>query len=79
MPYANNKGVRIHYQVEGKGPPLVMYHGFGAYLQSWYAMGYVEGLKDEYQLVLIDARGCGSRRYSIDNDGSLAVPGRREG
>ena len=22
MPYANNNGVRIHYQVEGEGPPL---------------------------------------------------------
>jgi len=27
MPYANNQGVRIHYEVEGTGPPLVLQHG----------------------------------------------------
>lgn len=24
MPYVNNQGVRIHYEVEGEGPPLVL-------------------------------------------------------
>lgn len=28
MPYATNQGVRIHYRVEGKGPLLVLQHGF---------------------------------------------------
>jgi pimeloyl-ACP methyl ester carboxylesterase len=27
MPYSDNQGVRIHYQVEGEGPPLVLQHG----------------------------------------------------
>ena len=27
MPYANNAGVKIHYHVEGEGPPLVIQHG----------------------------------------------------
>ena len=27
MPYADNAGVRIHYGVEGEGPPLVLVHG----------------------------------------------------
>ena len=27
MPYADNNGVRIHYEVEGNGPPLVLQHG----------------------------------------------------
>ena len=47
MPYANNKGVRIHYQADGTGPPLVMHHGFGAFLKTWYDMDYVEGLEKE--------------------------------
>ena len=68
MPYANNRGVRIHYQVEGKGPPLVMHHGFGGFLETWYDMGYVEGLKDEYQLVLMDARGCGASDKPHDRE-----------
>jgi hypothetical protein len=35
MPYANNKGVRIHYEVEGGGPPLVLEHGLDASLELW--------------------------------------------
>jgi hypothetical protein len=34
MPYADNQGVRIHYQVEGDGPPLVMQHGFTDSIQT---------------------------------------------
>jgi pimeloyl-ACP methyl ester carboxylesterase len=59
MPYANNHSVRIHYQVEGEGPPLVLQHGFSSSLQSWYAYGYVAALQQHYQLILIDARGPG--------------------
>ncbi len=28
MPYVTSKGIRIHYEVEGDGPPLVLLHGF---------------------------------------------------
>jgi hypothetical protein len=27
MPYATGSGVRIHYEVEGSGPPLVLHPG----------------------------------------------------
>jgi pimeloyl-ACP methyl ester carboxylesterase len=60
MPYANNQGVRIHYQVEGDGPPLVLLHGGLANLQMFYEIGYVEPLKKNYKLVLIDMRGYGA-------------------
>jgi pimeloyl-ACP methyl ester carboxylesterase len=60
MPYANNRGVRIHYKVEGAGPPLVLQHGFTDSLESWYERGYVAALKGDHQLVLIDARGHGT-------------------
>jgi pimeloyl-ACP methyl ester carboxylesterase len=59
MPYADNDGIRIHYEVEGKGPPLVLHHGFGCYLELWYDLGYVAALKDDYHLILLDARGHG--------------------
>jgi hypothetical protein len=29
MPHASNLGVKIHYEVEGSGPPLVLAHGLG--------------------------------------------------
>ena len=60
MPYANNEGVRIHYEVEGEGPPLVLQHGFSGSIESWRARGYVDGLKNDYRLILIDARGHGA-------------------
>jgi pimeloyl-ACP methyl ester carboxylesterase len=66
MPYANNHSVRIHYQVEGEGPPLVLQHGFTSSLQSWYAYGYVAALRQHYQLILIDARGHGQSDKPYD-------------
>jgi pimeloyl-ACP methyl ester carboxylesterase len=52
-------GVGIHYEVEGRGSPLVLQHGFTDSLVSWYEYGYVEALASDHQLVLIDARGHG--------------------
>jgi len=61
MPYANNQGIRIHYEVEGKGPPLVLLHGLGGTLEFWRDLtGYVEALKSDHRLILIDARGHGA-------------------
>lgn len=60
MPYVRSQGLRMHYQVEGDGPPLVLQHGFGDSLESWYELGYVDAFKDEYRLILIDARGHGA-------------------
>lgn len=60
MPYVRSQGLRIHYQVEGDDPPLVCQHGFGDSLESWYELGYVDAFKDEYRLILIDARGHGA-------------------
>ena len=60
MPYVSNQGVRIHYHVEGHGPTLVLQHGQSDNLRAWYDAGYVDTLRDEYQLVLVDARGHGA-------------------
>ncbi len=59
MPYADNNGVRIHYQIEGDGPPLVLQHGITQSMKRWYMHGYVDALKADYQLILVDARGHG--------------------
>src|SRR5262252_7442562 len=59
MPYVDNDGVRIHYEVEGKGPSLVLQHGFTHSLRRWYLHGYVDALRNDYELILIDARGHG--------------------
>lgn len=59
MSFAVNHGVRIHYEVEGSGPPLVLQHGFAFNLEHWYLAGIVRALERERRLILIDARGHG--------------------
>ena len=59
MAYVQSSGARIHYQVEGTGPPVVIVHGFSDSLVDWYEAGYVEALRDDYRLVMIDCRGHG--------------------
>ena len=49
----------IRYEVEGQGPSLVLHHGFSENLTTWYWKGFVEALKDAYQLILFDVRGHG--------------------
>jgi len=59
MSYADNDGVRIHYQVVGAGKPLVPHHGFTESIEDWSECGYVDALRSRHRLVLIDARGHG--------------------
>ncbi len=60
MPFAHNGDVRIHYQIEGQGPPLILHHGYASSAQVWRQAGYTEGLRGEYTLVLVEARGHGA-------------------
>jgi pimeloyl-ACP methyl ester carboxylesterase len=60
MPFATNTGIRIHYEVVGSGPPLVLHHGSFGSGADWRNLGYVDALKHENQLILMDARGHGA-------------------
>ncbi len=70
MPYATNPddGVRIYYEVEGDGPPLVMLHGLSSYANHWRELGYVDELCDRYRLTLVDSRGHGSSDKPLSAD-----------
>ena len=57
MSFVSNDSIRIHYEVDGNGPPLVLQHGLSDSIESWYEFGSVERLKDEFQLIMIEARG----------------------
>ena len=59
MPFTNNNGMRIYYEVIGNGPPVILQHGLSLNLESWKWSGYVEPLAEKYQLILVDARGHG--------------------
>jgi pimeloyl-ACP methyl ester carboxylesterase len=51
--------VRLHYEVEGSGPPLLLHLGAGADAELWRAAGYVEPLSRAHACVLFDHRGHG--------------------
>ena len=59
MPYVDSNGVRIHYEVDGQGPPLDMVHGWNFSIADFYEYGWVQELRDSYELILIDPRGHG--------------------
>jgi len=66
MPYITNHGVRIYYEVEGDGPPIVLVAGLTRNLQTWRLYGYVTALKSDYQLILVDPRGHGNSEKPHD-------------
>ena len=61
MAFATNAGdgVRVHYEVEGDGPPLLLVHGRGWSMKDWYRHGFPEALRDKFQVILMDTRGFG--------------------
>lgn len=67
MPYANNNGVKIYYEVEGQGPPLMLVHGMGGSMDVWRRNGYTQELSKDYRLILIDVRGFGKSDKPYDS------------
>jgi pimeloyl-ACP methyl ester carboxylesterase len=59
-PYTKSDGVRIHYEVIGDGPPLVLHHWTFSSLDGWNDLGYVDALRHQATLILIDSRGHGA-------------------
>ena len=53
--YADSGGVKIHYASLGKGPLVVMIHGFPDFWYSW--RDQMQALSKDYQVVAIDQRG----------------------
>lgn len=72
MPSAAVDGVRLHYDVGGEGPALLLSHGFGATGRMWD--GQRRALTDRWRVVTWDMRGHGETespddpaRYSTDH------------
>jgi pimeloyl-ACP methyl ester carboxylesterase len=53
--YVDSGGVKIHYVSLGKGPLIVMIHGFPDFWYTW--RDQMEALSKDYQVVAIDQRG----------------------
>jgi len=52
-----NPALELHHKIYGSGNPVLCIHGFGASLYSW--RNFVDPLSQNYQLILIDLKGCG--------------------
>ena len=58
MPYVDSTGTKIYYEEEGSDPPLVLLHGLTSNSRvAWRDGSYVEALKSDYRLIVIDAGG----------------------
>ena len=57
--FTSRDGVKLHYEIEGSGPPLVFHLGAGADSDLWRKAGYVGPLSESYTCVLFDHRGHG--------------------
>ncbi len=67
MPFFDNEGVKIYYEIEGSGPDLIMIHGFAANIDfNWRATNWIKVLKNENRLILIDCRGHGKSDKPTD-------------
>jgi pimeloyl-ACP methyl ester carboxylesterase len=53
--FVDSGGVKIHYVTRGKGPLLVMLHGFPDYWYTWRKQ--MPALAEQFQVVAIDLRG----------------------
>ena len=57
----DNNGVKLHYEVHGSGPVLLLSHGFSATARMWD--GQIDALSRDHTLVLWDMRGHGASDY----------------
>ncbi len=60
---ADSSGVKIHYVALGKGPLIVMIHGFPDFWYTWRKQ--MDVLKTHYRVVAVDQRG-----YDLDTIGA---------
>jgi len=59
MPFAHSAGRRIHYEINGNGPDLLLHHGFTSSSQAWRFFGFTEVLQQHYRVIVPDALGHG--------------------
>src|SRR5258708_36921498 len=64
MATLDRKDVKIHYEVHGEGPTLLLRHGYSSTSRMWD--GQIAAFKDRYQVVVCDFRGHGESDYPKD-------------
>ena len=70
MAVFDSDGVKIHYEVFGDGPPIMLVHGFASNLQdNWVLTGWVKRLESAgRRVVALDCRGHGESDKPHDTE-----------
>lgn len=64
MPKIDRNGIKLHYEVHGSGPVLILTHGYSSTSAMW--QGQIDALSKHHKLVLWDMRGHGQSDYPDD-------------
>jgi pimeloyl-ACP methyl ester carboxylesterase len=64
MPMLDRNGVKIHYEVHGAGPAILLTHGYSSTAEMW--AGQIESLSRDHKLILWDMRGHGQSDYPAE-------------
>lgn len=59
-----NGTVRLHYEEEGSGPPLLLLHGYGTHAYTWRLL--MPELARRYRVIALDFKGFGKSDKPID-------------
>jgi 3-oxoadipate enol-lactonase len=79
MPFADNNGVRLHWQEQGQGSPILLIMGHRYSSAMWYPI--LPALAAEHRVIWFDNRGTGesdaTRKATIDELAGDALASRR--
>ncbi|MBI2761233.1 MAG: alpha/beta fold hydrolase [Chloroflexi bacterium] len=59
MPYARIDDIEVHYEIRGRGTPLLLLSGMGASADMW-GNDFLAALEARFRLILVDNRGAGA-------------------
>jgi pimeloyl-ACP methyl ester carboxylesterase len=64
MPTLDRDGIKIHYEVAGDGPALILTHGYSSTSEMW--AGQIAPLAQHFKVITWDMRGHGRSDYPAD-------------
>ena len=69
MPFVTSDSLKLHYEIEGQGLPVLFLHGYTATISLWDAQN--TGLKPTFTVIRLDQRGHGKSEGSSQHQYTL--------